>query len=65
MPDFAAWRKDPGPPVAPASDVRVWDEGGKLIFLKAVTQYGDPAELTAAEALVLAAELTKLAAKIE
>jgi hypothetical protein len=65
MPDFAARRNDPDTPAAPASDVRVWDEGGKLIFLKAVTQYGDPAELTAAEARALAAELAKLARKIE
>jgi hypothetical protein len=51
--------------VRPADDVYCWLEQDSSIMLKAVTQYGDPVELTADEARDIAAALLALAERLE
>ena len=42
-------------------EVRCWVEDERVIFLKAVTQHGDPVELTGEAARALAAALIEMA----
>jgi hypothetical protein len=49
----------------PADDVYCWLEQDSSVMLKAVTQFGDPVELTAADARSIAAALLTLAGRLE
>ena len=49
----------------PTDDVSMWIEGDASIHFKAVTRFGDPVELTAAEARAIAQALDRLAAELE
>jgi hypothetical protein len=51
--------------VKPADDVICWLEHDRSIMLKAVTRFGDPVELTAEDALNIAASLWALADQLE
>lgn len=55
------------PPEAlyPAEDVYGWVEQESSVMFKAVTQHGDPVELTAAEARDVARALVQLADQLE
>jgi len=46
-------------------NVSCWAEQGSSVMIKSVTSYGDPVELSAEEARSLAAELLRLADRIE
>ena len=45
-------------------DVRVWIEQGSAIHIKAISEYNDPVELTAEQALELAQALQRLASRL-
>lgn len=45
-------------------DVRVWIEQGSTIHIKAISEYNDPVELTAEQALELAQVLQRLARRL-
>ncbi len=49
----------------PTDDVYAWIEQGASIHLKAVSQFGDPVELTADEARSIGAMLLDFAAELE
>ena len=49
----------------PADDVYGWVEQGTSVMFKAVTQYGDQIELTAAETRAVAQALLELADRLE
>ena len=49
----------------PVDDVYGWVEQDSSVMFKAVTQHGDPVELTAAEARAVAGTLLELAARLE
>jgi hypothetical protein len=51
--------------VHPVDDVCCWLEQESSVMLKAVTRFGDPVELTAAEARAIAAALRELAGRLE
>lgn len=45
-------------------DVRVWIEQGSAIHIKAISEYNDPVELNAEQALELAQVLQRLARRL-
>jgi len=49
----------------PADDVYAWVGHDSSVMLKAVTQHGDPVELTADDARAIANALLELAARLE
>jgi len=51
--------------VQPADDVYCWLAQDSSVMLKAVTRFGDPVELTAADARAVAAVLLELAGRLE
>jgi hypothetical protein len=59
--------KNPQKPtlLQPAEDVYGWVEQESSVMFKAVTQHGDPVELSAAEARQIAEALLELAAQLE
>ena len=49
----------------PTDDVYLWLEHDSSIMLKAITRFGDPVELTAEDARVIAASLLEMAGRLE
>lgn len=61
LPLGGAMSDDTSPTVHHVDDVYLWLEQGSSIHIKAVTQFGDPVELSSHHARQLATTLTDLA----